>query len=459
MSVTVDNVRDCYAALGAVHARWNPLPGRFKDYIATPKFNLYQALHTTVIGPNGRPVEIHIRTQEMQVRAEYGVEAHSKYRERVGVASAADNLPQSDDETSWLPRSRNWQSESANAGEFLDNLRSEIGAKEVYVFTPRGKAVGLPAGATAVDFAFALHTEVGNRTMGAKVNGRLVPLESGLNSGDVVEVFTSRNMDAGPSRDWLEFVKSRKAKRDIKRWFAHERRDEYIATGRDLVSKLIEAASPAYLGSLEDLLVPVVMKTHAGSIDGLLAAVGRDQITAQSVADAAIAGPEPITHVTERPARRRQHPVGPGVVVRGAADIRVKLAKCCNPVLDDEITGFVTRSAGVSVHRTDCQNLTALLAEPDRIIEVEWAANSSDVVLVQLQIEGLDRSGLLSDVTRALAEGHVNILSAKVSTSSDRLALIRYVLEMRDTTNLDRLIGTVRRIDSVYDVYRVGASE
>jgi GTP pyrophosphokinase len=460
--VLVNSVRDCYAVLGAIHARWTPLPGRFKDYIATPKFNLYQSLHTTVIGPKGRAVEIQIRTHDMHQRAEYGVAAHWKYKERMAGGRAAEKAGQNETDMAWLAHISDWQAETADPGEFLDSLRFEIGAKEVYVFTPKGRVIGLPAGATPVDFAYAVHTEVGHRTMGAKVNGRLVPLESELSSGDVVEVFTSKNPDSGPSKDWLGFVKSPRARNKIRQWFTKERRDEAIEQGRDAIARAMRKQNlPLQKLMNQESFAEVAAQLRYDDVSSLYAAVGEGHVSTQSVLEKVVAlvrdveeGDEPDLPmpVRSRPLPRNSDS---GVLVRGAPDILVKLARCCTPVPGDEIVGFITRGSGVSVHQANCHNVQSLLREPERMIDVEWAPSSKSVFLVQIQIEALDRAGLLSDVTRVLSEHHVNILSANVSTSTDRLALSRFVFEMGDTTHLDRVLNAVRRIDAVYDVYRV----
>jgi guanosine-3',5'-bis(diphosphate) 3'-pyrophosphohydrolase len=460
--VLVGSVRDCYAVLGAIHARWNPIPGRFKDYIATPKFNLYQSLHTTVIGPKGRAVEIQIRTDEMHQRAEFGVAAHWKYKERVNGGKGGSDV-RDDSDMAWLAHITDWQAETADPNEFLDSLRFEIGAKEVYVFTPQGKVIGLPAGATPVDFAYAVHTEVGHRTMGSKVNGRLVPLESELNSGDVVEVFTSKNPDAGPSQGWLNFVKSPRARNKIRQWFTKERRDEAIEQGKDAIARAMRKQNlPLQKLMNQDAFSEVAATMRYEDVSALYAAVGEGHVSTQSVIEKVLASlhteAEGDDTDLEFPSKGRSKQLrnsDSGVLVRGAPDILVKLAKCCTPVPGDEIVGFVTRGAGVSVHQASCHNVASLLTEPERMIEVEWAPSSKSVFLVQIQIEALDRAGLLSDVTRVLSENHVNILSATVSTSSERLALSRFVFEMGDTTHLDRVLNAVRRIDAVYDVYRV----
>jgi len=465
--VLVNSIRDCYAVLGSIHARWNPIPGRFKDYIATPKFNLYQSLHTTVIGPKGRAVEIQIRTHEMHQRAEFGVAAHWKYKERIasGRADSAKDSASNDTEMAWLAHISDWQAETADPGEFLDNLRFEIGAKEVYVFTPQGKVIGLPAGGTPVDFAYAVHTEVGHRTMGAKVNGRLVPLESALVSGDVVEVFTSKNPDAGPSQDWLNFVKSPRARNKIRGWFTKERREEAVEQGKDAIARAMRKQNlPLQKLMSQNVVNEVAAQMRYDGVEALYAAVGEGHVSTQSVIEKVLASIQTVPEAEEdelpfisKGRSRALRPSDSGVLVRGAPDILVKLAKCCTPVPGDPIVGFVTRGSGVSVHRADCTNVVTLRNEPDRMIDVQWAPTSSSVFLVQIQIEALDRSGLLSDVTRVLSEHHVNILSATVSTSSDRLALSRFVFEMSDTVHLDRLLNAVRRIDTVYDVYRVSS--
>jgi len=464
--VLVTSLRDCYAVLGSIHARWNPVPGRFKDYIATPKFNLYQSLHTTVIGPKGRAVEIQIRTHEMHQRAEFGVAAHWKYKQRMnGGRDESTAGPQTETDMAWLAHITDWQAETSDPGEFLDSLRFEIGAKEVYVFTPQGKVIGLPSGATPVDFAYAVHTEVGHRTMGAKVNGRLVPLESSLSSGDVVEVFTSKNPDSGPSQDWLTFVKSPRARNKIRQWFTKERRDEAIEQGKDAIARAMRKQNlPLQKLMSQDSIAEVASAMRYDDVSSLYAAVGEGHISTQSVLEKILAAVQQQNEVDEGefefPSQGRARPLrnsDSGVLVRGAPDILVKLAKCCTPVPGDQIVGFVTRGQGVSVHQGTCHNVQGLMAEPERMIEVEWAPSSKSVFLVQIQIEALDRSGLLSDVTRVLSEHHVNILSATVSTSHERLAVSRFVFEMGDTTHLDRVLNAVRRIDAVYDVYRVSA--
>jgi len=456
--VLVQSVRDCYAVLGAIHARWNPVPGRFKDYIAMPKFNLYQSLHTTVIGPSGRAVEIQIRTTEMDQRAQYGVAAHWMYKEQAGKSQTTTQ-----DDLVWLKHLSDWQAETQDPGEFLDALRFEIGAKEVYVFTPKGKVIGLPSGATAVDFAYAVHTEVGHRTIGAKVNGRIIPLDSTLNSGDVVEVFTSKSLDASPSKDWLNFVASPRARAKIKHHFSQERREDAIELGKETLTKTMRRMGlPLQQLMSPDSLAKLVAELSLQDVSALFAAIGEGQISAQSIIDrltASTGSDQDSDAEFELPsapkAFRRGSEGDSGVLVKGDADVMVKLARCCTPVPGDPIMGFVTRGSGVSVHREDCKNATALKLEPERNIAVSWAASSKRLFLVQIQVEALDRSGLLSDVTRVLSEHHVNILSASVSTRTDRVALSRFVFEMGDPAALEHLLNAVKRIEAVYDVYRV----
>jgi GTP pyrophosphokinase len=434
------------------------VPGRFKDYIAMPKFNLYQSLHTTVIGPNGRPVEIQIRTHEMHQRAEYGVAAHWKYKEQAGTTEVTG-----EEDLAWLKHLTDWQSETQDPAEFLDSLRFEIGAKDVYVFTPKGKVIGLPTGATPVDFAYTVHTEIGHRTMGAKVNGRLVPLETQLHSGDVVEIFTSKSNDAGPSQDWLGFVASSRARAKIKQWFSNERRDEAVESGKDLIAKAMRKQNlPLQRLIASDGIVKLAHELRYGDVESLYAAVGEGHISAQSIIEKLTATAideddlvEPFQLPTRNVSADRRRSDNSGVLVRGDDDVLVKLARCCTPVPGDDIVGFVTRGSGVSVHRADCKNVGVLEEQPERMMDVTWAANTKSLFLVNIQIEALDRGGLLSDVTRVLAEHHVNILSASVSTRSDRVALSRFVFEMADPAVLEHLLNAVRRIDAVYDVYRV----
>lgn len=474
--VLVDTVRDCYAALGTVHARWNPVPGRFKDYIAMPKFNMYQSLHTTVIGPSGKPVELQIRTFDMHRRAEYGIAAHWKYKQQTtsGTSKVRTDVPQAAkgsaghdtvNDMAWLRQLLDWQKETEDPSEFLDSLRFDLSRNEVFVFTPKGDVIALPAGATPVDFAYAVHTEVGHRTIGARVNGRLVPLESTLDNGDLVEVFTSKAEGAGPSRDWLGFVKSPRARNKIRAWFSKERRDEAIEHGKDAIARAMRKQNlPIQRILTGDSLVTLAHEMRYPDISSLYAAIGEGHVTAQNVVQKlvqALGGEDAANEDIEDtipPARGRSSRRGnadPGVVVKGVEDVWVKLARCCTPVPGDPIIGFVTRGSGVSVHRADCVNVDSLSQQPERMLEVEWAPTQSSVFLVAIQVEALDRSRLLSDVTRVLSDQHVNILSAAVQTSRDRVATSRFTFEMGDPKHLGHVLKAVRGVEGVYDVYRV----
>ncbi|POX55927.1 GTP pyrophosphokinase [Streptomyces sp. Ru71] len=474
--VLVDTVRDCYAALGTVHARWNPVPGRFKDYIAMPKFNMYQSLHTTVIGPSGKPVELQIRTFDMHRRAEYGIAAHWKYKQEAvaGASKVRTDAPKSsgkgkDDhlnDMAWLRQLLDWQKETEDPGEFLESLRFDLSRNEVFVFTPKGDVIALPAGATPVDFAYAVHTEVGHRTIGARVNGRLVPLESTLDNGDLVEVFTSKAAGAGPSRDWLGFVKSPRARNKIRAWFSKERRDEAIEQGKDAIVRAMRKQNlPIQRILTGDSLVTLAHEMRYSDISALYAAIGEGHVSAQHIVQKlvqALGGEEAATEEideavppTRGRGRKRRSSNDPGVVVKGVDDVWVKLARCCTPVPGDPIIGFVTRGSGVSVHRSDCVNVESLSREPERILDVEWAPTQSSVFLVAIQVEALDRSRLLSDVTRVLSDQHVNILSAAVQTSRDRVATSRFTFEMGDPKHLGHVLKAVRGVEGVYDVYRV----
>ncbi|GHA04686.1 RelA/SpoT family protein [Streptomyces echinoruber] len=473
--VLVDTVRDCYAALGTVHARWNPVPGRFKDYIAMPKFNMYQSLHTTVIGPEGKPVELQIRTFDMHRRAEYGIAAHWKYKQDAvaGASKIRTDAPRTSgkdkdaiNDMAWLRQLLDWQKETEDPSEFLESLRFDLSRNEVFVFTPKGDVIALPAGATPVDFAYAVHTEVGHRTIGARVNGRLVPLESTLDNGDLVEVFTSKSPGAGPSRDWLGFVKSPRARNKIRAWFSKERRDEAIEQGKDAIVRAMRKQNlPIQRILTGDSLVTLAHEMRYPDISALYAAIGEGHVSAQNVVQKlvqALGGEEAATEEideavppTRGRGRKRRTSADPGVVVKGADDVWVKLARCCTPVPGDPIIGFVTRGNGVSVHRSDCLNVESLSREPERILDVEWAPTQSSVFLVAIQVEALDRSRLLSDVTRVLSDQHVNILSAAVQTSRDRVATSRFTFEMGDPKHLGHVLKAVRGVEGVYDVYRV----
>ena len=477
--IIVDTIRDCYAALGAVHARWSPVPGRFKDYIAMPKLNMYQSLHTTVVGPGGKPVEIQIRTWDMHRRAEFGIAAHWKYKENGQAGRALSTPDKSDlkrgsddnqelseaDNLKWIQQLADWTSETPDSNEFLGSLKEDLGAAEVYVFTPKGKIVSLPANATPVDFAYAVHTEVGHRTMGARVNGRLVPLDTKLENGDTVEVLTSKSDNAGPSRDWLSFVKSPKARNKIRQWFSKERRTEAIEEGRDELTRAMRKRNLP-IGTLltTQALVGVADELNFPNPDAVFAAIGDGQISTQNVIAHLVkdVGSDEVDEEVEQEAlplraveNAKRKTSSLGVSVKGVDDVWVKLARCCMPVPGDRIVGFITRNQGVSVHRADCQNMIDLQRrQPERVVDVAWTSTKG-LFMVRIQVEALDRQHLLSDVTRVLADHGVNILSGSQATGSDRVAISQFSFEMADPQHLNRLLAAVRKIDGVFDVYRV----
>lgn len=456
--ILVDSVQDCYATLGIIHNRWNPVPGRFKDYIAMPKFTMYQSLHTTVIGPNGKPVEFQIRTQEMHRAAEYGVASHWRYKQdKVAGKDGPDDL-------GWVRQLLDWQRETADPGEFLDSLRDDLGAAEVYVFTPKGEVMALPAGSTPIDFAYSVHTEVGNRCVGSRINGKLAPLDTKLANGDNVEIITNKSDTAGPSRDWINIVASARAKSKIKAWFSKERREEAIETGKEAIVRAMKKSGVPLRLLTNSMLNTLALESNYADVSSLYAAVGEGHLGAQTVVTrltASLGGDEGLIEdaseqvLPSRVANRRDAKPDPGITVIGADDTWVKLSRCCTPVPGDEVLGFVTRGSGISVHRTDCVNADDLRTQPERLVEVAWTPGKSSIFLVNIQVEALDRARLLSDVTRALSDQHVNILNASVTTTKDRVAISRFTFEMGDPSHLNQVLRAVKGIDGVYDVYRV----
>ena len=464
--ILVDTVADCYGVLGVLHARWNPIPGRFKDYNSVPKFNMYQSLHTTVIGPQGKAVELQIRTKAMHRRAEYGVAAHWKYKESAVAGRSRGETPSAGD-MAWLRELIDWQSETADSGDFLESLRFDMKSAGVYAYTPRGDVMHLPEKATPIDFAYAVHTEVGHACIGARVNGRLVSLESELQSGDVVEIFTSKSPDAGPSRDWLDFVKSPRARNKIRAWFTKERREEAIDHGKNLIAKQMRKENiPLHRLFNHTTLDAVAKDLHLADVSALYAAVGEGNVGAQNVVEHVIglaggrdSAEEDLAEAT-LPSRgtRRRGAAGSdsGVIVEGVeGEVMAKLARCCTPVPGDEIKGYVTRASGVSVHRTDCVNFANLQNETERLVDVHWAPTAKSTFMVAIQVEALDRPRLLSDITRIISDQHVNILSASVSTGGDRVARSRFTFEMGEAKHLDHVLNAVRNIDGVFDAFRI----
>ena len=452
--VVVASEKDCWAALGAIHAIWPPVQGRFKDYINTPKFNLYQSLHTTVIGLDGKPIEVQVRTHEMHRRAEYGIAAHWGYKEKDDASS----------DMAWMQRIAEVGEDTNDPVEFLEALKLDLEQDEVYVFTPKGRVIALPARSMPVDFAYAIHTEVGHRCIGARVNGRLVPLDTRLNSADTVEIFTSKSATAGPSRDWLQIATSPRARNKIRQWFSRERREDAIEAGREELAKALRREGlplKSIMGS--SALSQVSESMNLLDVDALMAAIGESQISAQSIVQRLareLRGGEPEQLPTTA-AKGVRTPRGgrrsaAGVYVEGLDDVMVHLARCCTPVPGDQIIGFVTQGRGVSVHRSDCSNAMSLAQRSqERLIEVEWDSGSEGVFMATLEVQAFDRSRLLADVSRVVSEHHLNIVAARTSTTPDRVSRMAFDVELADPTHLLSLIASLKHLDGVFDAYRL----
>ncbi|MEE2683110.1 MAG: bifunctional (p)ppGpp synthetase/guanosine-3',5'-bis(diphosphate) 3'-pyrophosphohydrolase [Actinomycetota bacterium] len=456
--VIVDSVKDCYGALGSIHATWHPVQGRFKDYIAMPKFNLYQSLHTTVIGPQGKPLEVQIRTRDMHHRAEHGAAAHFGYKDK------ADQ-----NEYMWFSRIVDWQEETEDPLEFMTNLKLDLDQDEVFVFTPNGEVVTLEARATPVDFAYTIHTEVGHSCRGARVNSRLVPLDTVLQSGDTVEILTSNAEEAGPSQDWLRFTKSHKAASKIRQWFTRERREDAIDAGReDLANALRKEGLPAFQLLKSETIQEVCEVLNYSDPDSLFAAIGEQHVAPKSVVGRFLATLEKAdtyegmaaalpTHRERqvgRAKRRRENSVG--VIVEGVDDVMIRLAKCCTPVPPDEIMGFVTRGRGVSIHRSDCANGVSLArGNANRLIDVEWDDDSGGTFTASIEVKAFDRTRLLGDVSTVLSDARVNIITSSTRTGADRISIMNFEFELGDSRHLDWLLSLIRQVDGVYDAYRI----
>ncbi len=524
--VIVESEKDCWAALGSIHAIWPPVQGRFKDYINSPKFNLYQSLHTTVIGLDGKPIEVQVRTHEMHRRAEYGIAAHWGYKEsparpdrgasapgkgakdsvagaaatrargdksgpkdraskgggrkgsrtaqrsdlagrdrRAELAALAKETSSTTAEIEWMQRIVDFQNETTDPIEFLEALKLDLEEDEVYVFTPKGKVIALAANATPVDFAYAIHTEVGHRCIGAKVNGRLVPLDTRLSSADTVEIFTSKAPTAGPSRDWLALVASSRARTKIRQWFSRERREDAIELGREeLIKELRREGLPVQKLAAEHALDELAVAMNYADLDAVHAAIGDNRISARAVAQRVLRDLRGGVYEEQLPVTARQQPIAPrpgrgsavGVYVEGLDDLMVRLSRCCTPVPGDEIVGFVTRGRGVSVHRADCSNAASLASRSrERLIEVEWDHRSSGVFVATIEVVAIDRSRLLTDVTKVVSEHHLNIVSANTQTDADRISRMRFDVELADPAHLESVPNPIRHLDAVYDVYRI----
>lgn len=435
------NTRDCYAALGLVHSHWVPVTGRFKDYVAMPKINLYQSLHTTIIGPDGKPLEVQIRTEEMHRRAESGIAAHWRYKEGEIDATPLIDLDEFDEDPE----------------EFLANLKMDLYLDEVFVLTPGGDVKELPKNSTPVDFAYAVHTEIGHRCVGAKVNGRLVPLSTKLDSGDIVEVITSNSAESGPSRDWMKFVRTGKAKNKIKHWFQRERRDHALTEGKDMVSALFKKEAPdinaaEQAGHLREIAEELGQK----DIEGLYVNLSEGNLSIDSIAVRLHRRLAPETgDELFQPTKRRQPSASAHVVVEGQDDMLVQLAQCCSPVPGDPIVGYVTIGRGVSVHRSDCTNVASLAARRERAVEVSWPSDLAGAFVAWIQVEALDRARLLRDVTSVVSDTGANITASSTNTGDDRVAVLKYEVELSDPSQLPRLLTDLRGVDGVYTAFRL----
>ena len=489
LRVICDTVGDCYSVLGTVHTLWHPLPGRFKDYIATPKPNGYQSLHTTVVGPDARPIEIQIRTHEMHEQAEYGIAAHWLYKKSGNSKGAMSSEDKSiDSQISWIRRSLDWATEGdiGDAREYLDNLRIDLFEDEIFVFTPKGEIMSLRSGSTPLDFAYAVHTEVGNHCVGAKVNGSVVPIGSQLEMGDRIEILT--NKGSRPSRDWLNLVRTPSARAKIRKYFATMTKSDDAEQGRsDLGRELRKRGYGISTVRAGKAIAKVCEQLDFNGPDDLFAAVGTGKVSLKQVANkveaileegsperqaalaraaeerarreaAESARPLALSHSREGKERRRRRN-NCGVIAKGDPDLLVHLSHCCNPVAGDDIVGFITRGRGVSVHRANCPNVKSLMEHPERMIEVEWDASGAAEFQVEIVVEATDRMGLLKDITIALGEGGANILSAATQTSSMGVARLRFMISISDASMLDPLLALLSRIPSVYDARRIMPGE
>ena len=449
--IVVQSEKDCYTVLGAIHGHWKPIVGRFKDYIAMPKFNLYQSLHTTVVGPGGKPIEVQIRTQEMHQRAEWGVASHWAYKDTV-----------TEGDIDWLNRIIDWQGEVSDPRQFLEILKTDLEQDELFVFTPKGRVITLPVLSTPVDFAYAVHTEVGHSCMGARVNGRLVPLDYKLASGDTCEILVSQGETSEPTEDWLEFVVSPKARSKIKQWLTRERHEDLVENGRDeLVERLRQAGLPAQKILSSQVLQDEVALLSFENVNEFFAAIGDQRVdavaTVERMSKRMRDGMQPdqlsmssvggnITSVNQKN----------GVHIEGMPDVLIRLSRCCTPVPPDELMGFVTKGRGVTVHRADCANAAALAEDSARVVDVEWSSDGANTMFVAaVEVKALDRSRLLRDVANALSDEHVNIVACTTHTGSDRVARMRFEFEFADPSHLQSVLRVIKRIDGVYDASRV----
>jgi GTP pyrophosphokinase len=472
MRVIVGSVKDCYGAVGVIHSLWKPLPGRFKDFVAMPKANMYQSLHTTVIGPEGRPLEIQIRTREMHDLAEFGVAAHWMYKEPDGQraqrgAKRSGAAPDAEDKLKWLRSLLDWQQDEADPREFMETLKVDLFEDEVFVFTPKGEVKSLAAGATPLDFAYEIHTDVGHRCVGAKVNGKIVPLSYQLRSGDIVEVLTSKR-ERGPSRDWLALVKTTRARNKIKAWFKAESRKDTEHAGRELLQEHLKRQGlPAQKIVGSSLLADVIREIGFRKADDFYIALGGAKISPKVVVNKVLQrlkqGEAAETETTAaddllQTRRRRTRPTTSsskyGISVEGIDEVMLRLAKCCRPVPGDPIVGYISLGRGITIHREDCPNVAVLKRDPERFTPVSWDGDAETSFRVEIEVDAWDRHRLLEDMSRTFAEAGINIVEARC-TVNHPMVKNRFVVEVGDTRVLDQTISRLRNIDSVFDVYRV----
>jgi GTP pyrophosphokinase len=457
--VLVNTVKDCYGVLGVAHTLWKPIPGRFKDYIAVPKPNMYQSLHTTVIGPKGEPFEIQIRTWEMHRTAEYGIAAHWKYKE--GRRTSYDM----DKKLAWLRQLLEWQSDSSDAREFMETLKIDLFTDEVFVFTPKGDVINLPKGATPLDFAYTIHSAIGNRCIGAKANGKIVTLDYQLATGDIVEILTTQSANHGPSRDWLKVVKTSQAKNKIRQWFKKERREENIEKGREALEREAKRQGYALSQLIKAEWVDGIFKKYGfTSMDDLYSALGYGGIPTNQVLTRLIdeyrkannqEQPENVIKET-RPEKEKNFNDN-GISVKGIDNVMVRFAKCCNPVPGDPVIGYITKGRGVSVHRADCINLSDESVETNRLIEVSWVGEHKASYNAEIQLVAKDRQAILADITNAIADIKINVTAINARTARNKQVVINMNMEIHDTQQLEKVMKYLGRLQDVVDVYRVNA--
>ena len=462
LRILVNSVKDCYAALGVVHELYNPMPGRFKDYIAVPKPNMYQSIHTTLLGENGTPFEVQIRTYEMHRIAEFGIAAHWAYKE-ASYFGKKQSVKVTDDKLSWLRETLEWQKDMQDPQEFLETLKTELFEDEVYVFTPKGKIIVLPRGATPIDFAYSIHQEIGNKMTGCKINSKMMPIVTPLKNGDIVDIITSDN-SKGPSRDWLKFVKSSSAKNKIKSWFKKAQKSENIERGKDLIEKELKRIGVSHTDLFKNQYVePMLEKYRYKNLDDMYLAVGFGANSAVKVIARMLQeyrkeheeeGVEEKIQELAKARQRKPKVSGSGIVVKGIDNCLVKLSKCCNPLPGDEIVGYITKGRGVSVHRKDCSNIKNLISEENRMIDVEWYKENKETYQADIEVRANDRSGLLLDILKQIGTTKALILGVKTKTTKERIAIIGVTLEVESLEELNRAINAIRKVESVYDVRR-----